>query len=100
MLWGPFSRLGLIVAAVSALVDQGSKLWLLYVLDIQARMPVRLTPFLDLVLTWNKGISYGLFQQAHPWFLLALKAIAVALLWIWLSRAGSRLTAVSIGLIV
>ncbi len=41
--------------------------------------------------TWNTGISYGWFQQEGPlgqWVLLALKAIAVALLWIWLARAG------------
>jgi len=103
MLWGPLTRLGLAVAAASALADQASKLWLLYVFDIRAHMPVRLTPFLDLVLVWNKGISYGLFQQESAfgqWALLALKAAAVALLWIWLARAGSRLTAVALGLII
>ena len=70
---------------------------------IRARMPVRLTPFLDLVLIWNKGISYGLFQQEGPfgqWALLALKAAAVALLWIWLARTASRLTALALGLII
>ena len=50
MLWGPLTRLGLAVAAASTVADQASKLWLLYVFDIGARMPVRLAPFLDLVL--------------------------------------------------
>jgi signal peptidase II len=103
MLWGPLTRLGLAVAAASAVIDQASKLWLIYVFDLRARMPVRLTPFLDLVLTWNKGISYGLFQQDGAfgqWALFALKAAAVALLWMWLARAGSRLTAVALGLII
>jgi signal peptidase II len=103
MLWGPLTRLGLAMAAASAAIDQASKLWLIYVFDLPARAPVRLTPFLDLVMTWNKGISYGLFQQDGPfgqWVLLAIKAAAVALLWVWLARAGSRLTAVSLGLIV
>jgi signal peptidase II len=101
--WGPLTRLGLAVAVVSAVLDQALKLWLIYGFDLQARMPVRLTPFLDLVLTWNKGISYGWFQQEGPlgqWLLLAVKALAVVLLWIWLARAGSRLTAVAIGLII
>ena len=103
MVWGPFTRLGLAVALVSAALDQASKLWLLYVFDLQARMPVRLTPFLDLVLAWNPGISYGLFQQQGPygqWALFALKVVAVVLLWIWLARSGSRLTAVALGLII
>jgi len=102
-MWGPLTRLGLVVAVLSAAVDQASKLWLLYVFDLPARAPVRLTPFLDLVMTWNKGISYGLFQQEGPfgqWVLLAVKVAAVALLMLWLARAGSRLTAVSLGLII
>jgi len=102
-MWGPLTRLGLLVAAISAAIDQASKVWLLYVFDLPARAPVRLTPFLDLVMTWNKGISYGLFQQDGPfgqWVLLAIKAAAVALLWVWLARAGSRLTAVALGLII
>src|SRR5438132_6387138 len=103
MFWGPLTRLGLAAALATAVVDQASKLWLLYALDIRARMPFRLTPFLDLVLVWNKGISYGLFQQEGrfgQWALLAIKAAAVTLLWIWLARAGSRLTALALGLII
>ncbi len=96
LVWGPLSRLGLATAAIIAVADQTSKLWLLFVFDLQARGIVRVTPFFDLVLIWNKGISYGLFQQDGPlgqWALLALTAIAVALLWMWLARATSRLTA-------
>jgi signal peptidase II len=103
MLWGPLSRLGLAAALATAVLDQATKLWLLYVLDIRARMPLRLTPFLDLVLVWNKGISYGLFQQEGvlgQWVLLAVKAAAVMLLWVWLARAGSKLTALALGLII
>jgi signal peptidase II len=103
LLWGPLTRFGLIVAALAAVIDQASKLWLLLVLDLGARGMVTLTPFLDLVLTWNPGISYGLFRQEGPlgqWALLALKAIAVVLLWIWLARAGTRLTALALGLII
>jgi signal peptidase II len=64
---------------------------------------VALAPFVDLVLTWNRGISYGLFQQDGPfgqWALLAVKAAAVALLWVWLARAETRATALALGLIV
>lgn len=103
LLWGPLTGLGLAVTLVSAVLDQALKLWLIFVFDLGARGIVTLTPFLDLVLTWNKGISYGLFQQDGPlgqWALLALKAIAVTLLWIWLARASSRLTAISLGLII
>ena len=103
LLWGPLTRFGLAVALVAAAIDQAAKLWLLFVFDLGARGIVTLTPFLDLVLAWNTGISYGLFRQDGPlgqWVLLALKAAAVVLLWIWLARTSSRLTALSLGLII
>jgi signal peptidase II len=103
MLWGPRTGFGLAVALATALIDQASKLWLLFVVELADRGVVTLTPFLDLILTWNTGISYGLFRQEGPlgqWALLVLKAIAAVLLWIWLTRASSRLTALSLGLII
>lgn len=103
MFWGPLSRFGLVVAVISALADQASKLWLVFGFDLQARQPIRLGPFVDFVLTWNPGISYGLFQQQGPlgqWTLVALKVIAVVLLTIWLARASSRMTALALSLII
>jgi signal peptidase II len=103
VVWGPLARFGLAVAVATTLLDQAIKLWLLFVFDLQARGIVRLTPFLDLVLIWNRGISYGLFQQDGPlgqWALLALTVIAVALLWIWLARSTSRLMVLALGLII
>ncbi|MPZ37035.1 MAG: signal peptidase II [Rhizobiales bacterium] len=100
---GTLARLGLATAATTVLLDQALKLWLLFVFDLASRGVVRLTPFLDLVLIWNKGISYGMFQQNGPfgqWALLALTTIAVALLLVWLTRAESRLLVVSLGLII
>jgi signal peptidase II len=96
-------RLGLAAAVVTATIDQTVKLWLLYGFGLtrQGRVPV--TSFLDLVLAWNTGISYGLFQQADPlgqWLLLALKMIAVALLLVWLVRTRSILAGLALGLIV
>lgn len=102
-LWGPLTAIGVIAAVTVGALDQASKLWLLYVFELGRRGAVSVAPFVDLVLTWNTGISYGWFQQEGPfgqWALLALKAVAVALLWIWLARAPSRLSALSLGLII
>jgi signal peptidase II len=103
MFWGPTSRLGMLVAAAVGVADQALKLWLLFVVDLRAHGIIRLTPFLDLVLVWNRGISYGLFQQEGAlgqWALLALTTVAIALLMIWLARSNSRLTTLSLGLII
>src|SRR6266481_8687974 len=96
-------RLGLAAAVIAAVIDQAAKLWLLYGFGLTDRSRVPITSYLDLVLAWNTGISYGLFQQTGPfgqWALLALKVIAVALLLIWLVRTRSRLAGVALGLIV
>jgi signal peptidase II len=94
---------GLAAAALIAVLDQASKLWLLHAFDLESRGRVKVMPFFDLVLTWNRGISYGLLQQdtaLGQWLLLAVKAAAVALLGYWLLRTQSRLTAVALGLII
>jgi signal peptidase II len=101
--WGPLSVLGLAIASLTGVADQASKLWLLYVFDLGDRGRVALTPFIDLVVTWNTGISYGLFPQHGRfgvWALLGFKAVVLVFLWIWLARASSRLTAVALGLII
>jgi signal peptidase II len=101
--WGPLSTYGLTIAIVTGILDQASKLWLLDRFDLADRGRVALTPFLDLIVIWNTGISYGLFQQqgfSALWALLAFKVAAVVLLWIWLARASSRLAAVALGLII
>lgn len=103
LFWGPLTALGFAVAAIAAVADQAVKLWLLFVFKLGEKGEVAVAPLVDFVLTWNTGISYGWFQQDGPfgqWALLALKVVAVALLWIWLSRAGTRLSALALGLII
>ena len=96
--WGPLSAFGLFVAVLACVADQAAKFWLLLVAHLDSLEPIVLTPFAELVLTWNTGISYGLFPQngpIGPWALLAFKVVAVVFLWIWLARslAADRLGA-------
>jgi signal peptidase II len=102
-LYGPYTRLGVVLAVIACAVDQATKVWLLQVYGLAQKGIVALAPMLDLVLTWNTGISYGLFPQESDlgrWLLLAAKLVAVAALWAWLARARTALTAVSLGLII
>ena len=100
---GPFTQLGLTAALIVGILDQGSKLWLLYGFDLADRGRVVLAPVADLVLVRNYGISYGWFQWlggSARWALVALTAAAVVFLLAWLARAGSRLSGLSLGLII
>jgi signal peptidase II len=85
------------------LADQATKLWLLFVYDLPGRGGFSLGPYFDIVLTWNTGISYGLFPQQGTfgqWALFGVKVAAIVLLWVWLARAGSVLVAIALGLII
>ena len=98
-----FLTVGLIAAVLTLALDQLSKVWLLSLLDIAGRSAIRLTPFFDLVLTWNKGISYGWFQTTSAGgelVLLGVKIAAVVGLLIWLTRVHSGLAAIGLGLII
>jgi signal peptidase II len=96
-------RPGIITALLTLLIDQASKLWLLYVFDIGHRGTVRVTSFFDLVLAWNIGISFGLFQndsQLAQLALMAVKVLAVIALAIWMARSRTLLATVALGLII
>ena len=98
----PF-RSGLIAAVVTLALDQASKLWLLFVFDLGLRGAVKVTPFFDLVLAWNPGISFGWLQNDSPLAQIALlmvKAVAVVVLAIWMARSRTVLATVALGLII
>jgi signal peptidase II len=96
-------RPGVLAAVVTLLLDQASKLWLLYVFDIGHRGTVAVTPFFDLVLAWNIGISFGWFQndsQIAQIALMAVKALAVIALAIWMARSRTLIATLALGLII
>ncbi len=95
--------LGLVVALVGLVIDQATKWTILTTFADNPFGKITVTPFFDLVLVWNRGISYGLFQagsQAQVWFLVAImSAITVGLL-VWLLRNTDVLTAWALGLLI
>lgn len=96
-------RLGVIAAVLTLVLDQASKLWLLNIFDIVRHGSVSVTPFFDLVLTWNTGISYGWFQNEGATgqaILLGVKVVAVIALAIWMIRSRTALATISLGLII
>ncbi len=94
----------LVVVLLTLAVDQASKYWVLNHTSLPDGDRISLLPVFDLVLTWNMGISYGLFQQNEAlgrWMLIGLTAVATVLLATWLWRSRNRLVAVlALGLII
>ena len=89
------------VALLVILLDQASKWWILALMDPPRQIEV--TPFFNLVLAWNRGVSFSLFHSgaAYAPYVLAAVALAVVtgLLW-WLPRQERLLPVLAIGLII
>jgi len=92
----------LFIAAAVLLLDQLSK-WAI----LEAVMPppggIALTGFFNIVLTYNTGVSFGLFQGEaawQPYFLIAVNLAVAAALLLWLSKQDGRLLGWAVGLVV
>ncbi|MBT3790751.1 MAG: signal peptidase II [Alphaproteobacteria bacterium] len=95
-------RYGLVIAAVCTALDQASKWWLMGVLE-RAGGPIELLPFFNLVMVWNPGVSFGMFQSGNawaPWILSALALVIVFVLVRWLGKAETRFIAAGLGLVI
>jgi signal peptidase II len=105
-------RMGLIIAGVVFVVDQITK-WI--VLGPGQFSPrgcletgygcrfIELTPFFDLQMVWNRGVSFGLLRASEDlarWGLVALSfVISGVFLW-WLRTADRKPTAIALGLVI
>ena len=94
-------RIGLLVAAVVLVLDQATKALALSVLS--GRPPVEVTGFFNLVLVWNRGVSFGMLQglgEAGPWLLAAFGLAVCIVLLVWLGREGRSVTRIALGLVL
>ena len=98
-----YRRFGVAVAASILIADQATKFIVLQVMDLSPGVAIPVTRFLDLSLTYNRGISYGLWPQDSDlgrYVLIAISFAAAGFFVIWLGRTGSRLIAVALGLLI
>ena len=100
---GSFSAFALSIAGATLIADQAAKLFVLHGLRLGAGDVLTVTPFFDLVLAMNRGISYGLLPQDSEfgrWILVMVNLAAAGAFVLWLRRARSRLLAAALGLLV
>lgn len=98
-----FVQFGFVIALLTMLADQATKYLVVKGLGLRAGDLLTVTPFFDLVLAMNRGISYGLFQQDNSMgrmLLVIVNLAAAGLFTFWLFRAKSRLLAAALGLLI
>jgi signal peptidase II len=95
--------IGLATGAAGIAIDQAHKVWMLGPYAIAEKGRVAVAPFLDLVMVWNRGVSYGLLTQDGELgrlLLIGFGLIGALVFGLWLFRTRQLLTAVSLGLIM
>lgn len=69
------------IAGLWFTADQLHKYYMLEIYDLANKGVVEWLPFMNLVLVWNKGISYGMFQQSGMGsYVLAIITTIVAII--------------------
>ena len=99
----PIDRQAMGLVALTLIADQASKeLLLRHLLKIGTVQPI-IDGFFQLVIVWNRGVSFGLLSgdgALPPWVLSGV-AIAVCIgLFLWLRLTDSPLTGWGIGLVM
>src|SRR4051812_18554845 len=97
----PLRAAGLALAVAVLAADQLTKRLVLR--DLVMGQPLEVTPFFDLVLVWNPGVSFGLLNGAggsSPWWLIGLAGAIAALLIAWLWRETRALPQAALWLVL
>lgn len=94
--------LPLLVVCLVVLVDQLTKAWILYEFE-NPEVVRHVFPFLDIVLTWNKGIGFGFLKANEVWQMVGLIMIATgisAILGVWISKTTDKFQIVYLSMII
>ncbi|HER27232.1 MAG TPA: signal peptidase II [Rhodospirillales bacterium] len=95
-------RLGLWIALTVVIVDQLSKWWIVSMV-MQPPRVIPVLPFFNLVMGWNRGVSFGLFNSdsaLNDWLLPLIALVIVAFLLAWMWRAEKPLLAAALGSVI
>ncbi|TWB35867.1 signal peptidase II [Nitrospirillum pindoramense] len=99
---GRFGVPGLVAAALVLAADQASKAAILGRFA-EAGDGITLLPFFNLVLVWNHGVSFGLFNQGGATgtvMLIVLALVITAAMAVWMRRAARLVEAVCAGMVI
>jgi signal peptidase II len=94
--------IGVGLAVLALIVDQVTKWWVINEMMNPPRI-IPVTPFFNLVMGWNRGISFGLMNREsafNAWVLPLLALVIVVILSVWLWRNKRTIVAIAIGLVI
>ena len=96
-------KLGFLIIALILVLDQLSKNWVLLAYGEISRSIAEVTPFFNLVMVWNRGVSFGMFSDHPNWMPTILTVVAVAItgfLFTWMWKEKKQFTIIALALVI
>jgi len=96
-------RIGAISTLIAFMIDRISKWWFIDIFNLPNKGVVEILPIFDVVMVWNRGVSFGFLSPSGDfgrWALVALNLIIVAVLIYWLKSAKNLILSGAIGLVI
>ncbi|MDP6173953.1 MAG: signal peptidase II [Rhodospirillales bacterium] len=93
---------GLGFAGLVLIIDQATKWWMMGLLMPPPRT-IEVTSFFNLVVAWNRGISFGLFDtegRMGVWILSGLALVICGVLFQWMRKAHRLVLVLALGAII
>lgn len=96
-------RIPLILIPSVFILDQLTKHWILTIHGMEPGLISAPLPLFNLVLVWNRGISFGMLNthpEWMPWILLGMTSLLTLALCIWLKRTTRRYTQFGLAFVI
>lgn len=89
-------------AVFCLLLDQIHKFAMLEIFDFEQIKFMKVTSFFNMVMVWNRGISFGMFQgyEYSNYFFMGFTATIVLILFYFMKNAKNTLEASGFGMII
>ena len=102
LIFSYYARLGYITAIIIIVADQSSKWWIFEKIMQPPRI-INVNEYFNLVLTWNNGISFGLFNNDNEINALIISLIATVIIIFLirlLSKSKTKKLSIGLGMII
>ncbi|NBX73694.1 MAG: hypothetical protein EBQ89_05275, partial [Alphaproteobacteria bacterium] len=97
------AQAGLVLAVEVVVIDLLSK-WAVFTFVLNDAVTKTITPFFNLVIVWNRGVTFGLLGdvtiQHQAYILSGVGLLVVVALGVWLFKTSSALQALALGLVM
>lgn len=96
-------KAGGIFALIVFLADRFSKWWFIDVFELPFKGTVEILPIFNVVMVWNRGVSFSMLTAGDDfgrWALVALNLAIVSVLIYWLKSAKTIVLSGAIGVII